>query len=71
VTDSSGNVAHRYDYLPFGEELLAGTGGRAAAMGYSALVHGFNPKFTGQMRDAESHLDYFHVRYYSPEQRRS
>jgi hypothetical protein len=26
VTDSNGNVIRRYDYLPFGEELWAGTG---------------------------------------------
>lgn len=79
VTDSNGNVARRYDYLPWGEEIPVGTGGRTAAMGYQfdptqyAMTggqDGFNPKFTGQMRDFESGLDYFNARYYSPAQGR-
>jgi RHS repeat-associated protein len=43
-------------------------------MGYEAnpagAPDGFNPKFTGQVRDVESGLDYFNARYYSPEQGR-
>ena len=70
VTDSSGNVTQRYDYLPFGEEIPAGTDGRTTAMGYQSPGDGFNPKFTGQVRDVESGLDYFNARYYSPEQGR-
>ena len=70
LTDSTGAVARRYDYLPFGQELLAGTGGRTTAMGYQAAVDGFNPKFTGQMRDAETGLYYLRARYYSPAQGR-
>jgi len=70
VTDSAGNVARRYDYLPFGEEVPAGTGGRTTAMGYQSQPDGLNPKFTGQYRDTESFLDYFHARYYSPAQGR-
>src|SRR6267142_3466215 len=35
VTNSSGSVVSRHDYLPFGEELFAGTGGRTTAQGYS------------------------------------
>ncbi len=57
VTDSNGNAVRRYDYLPFGEELFAGIGGRTAAMGYQSGADGFNPKFTGQERDPESRLD--------------
>ena len=34
ATDSGGNVKARYDYLPFGEELAAGTGSRTTLMGY-------------------------------------
>jgi hypothetical protein len=34
-TDSLANVS-RHDYLPFGEELFAGTSGRTTAQGYSA-----------------------------------
>ncbi len=70
VTDSNGNVMRRYDYLPSGEEIPAGMGGRTAAMKYLGLQDGFNPKFTGQMRDVESGLDYFNARYYSPAQGR-
>jgi len=70
VTDSTGAVKRRYDYLPFGEELGIGTGGRTAGMGYQSSGDGFSPKFTGQVRDWESHLDYFNARYYSPEQGR-
>ena len=70
VTDSTGTVKRRYDYLPFGEEIATGIGGRAALMGYQANGDGFNPKFTGQVRDLESRLDYFNARYYSPEQGR-
>jgi RHS repeat-associated protein len=60
----------RYDYLPFGEELWAGIGGRTPAMGYQSASDGFNPKFSGQQRDPENFLDYFHARYYSPQQGR-
>ena len=79
VTDSNGNVMRRYDYLPSGEEIPMGTGGRTAGMGYqfnpsvytlTGGQDGFNPKFTGQVRDWESGLDYFNARYYSPAQGR-
>jgi RHS repeat-associated protein len=70
VTDSGGNVVRRYDYLPWGEELFAGIGGRTTAQGYQTGQDGFNPKFTGQARDTESSLDYFNARYYSPQQGR-
>ncbi|QOY86792.1 RHS repeat-associated core domain-containing protein [Paludibaculum fermentans] len=70
VTDANGNAVRRYDYTPYGEELWAGTGGRTTAMGYQSGPDGFNPKFTGQQRDTENFLDYFHARYYSPQQGR-
>ena len=72
LTDANGNVQRRYDYLPFGEEAWAGSqwGGRTSGMGYQATADGFNPKFTGQQRDTESLLDYFHARYYAPYQGR-
>lgn len=64
VTDASGNVVSRHDYLPFGEEIPAGVGGRTTGMVYVA-----NPavtqKFTGKERDAETGLDYFGARYLS------
>ena len=70
LTDNSGAVIRRYDYLPYGEELWAGTGSRTTTMGYQSGPDGFNPKFTGQWRDTESRFDYFNARYYSPEQGR-
>lgn len=70
VTDSNGNAVRRYDYLPSGEELWAGTGGRTTAMGYQSQPDGFNPKFTGQVRDTETDLDFFNARYYSSQQAR-
>jgi RHS repeat-associated protein len=64
VTNSSGNVVSRHDYVPFGEELFAGTGGRTTAMGFSA-TDGLRKQFTDQQRDTETGLDYFLFRYYS------
>lgn len=71
ITDgSSGMMKKRFDYLPFGEELTAGTGGRTAAMGYNDSVSVTVPdmqsmKFTSKERDAETGLDYFGARYFS------
>lgn len=54
----------RHDYLPFGEELSAGTGGRTSTQGYGGADN-VRQKFTGKERDNETNLDYFHARYYS------
>jgi RHS repeat-associated protein len=70
VIDSSGTVKARYDYLPFGEELQAGIGGRTTAMGYSSTPDSFNLKFSGKERDSETNLDYFGARYMSSAQGR-
>jgi RHS repeat-associated protein len=70
VTDGYASVIGVYDYLPFGEEVGAGIGGRTTAMGYTSSPDGFNPKFTGQMRDTETGLDHMGFRYYSPQQGR-
>ena len=67
VSNSNYTIA-RHDYLPFGEEIQAGTFGRTADLGY-----GFDPtprRFTGKERDTESGLDYFGARYYSGAQGR-
>jgi RHS repeat-associated protein len=61
VTDQSDNVVSRHDYLPFGEEIAAGVGGRTSVWGASDLV---TQKFTSKERDTESGLDYFGARYY-------
>jgi len=70
VTDGSGNVKRRYDYLPFGYEINSSWGQRTTVTGYQSDI--FNPKFTGKPRDYESTLglDYFGARYYSAAQGR-
>ena len=67
-TGAAGSVK-RHDYLPFGEELFAGAGGRTAAMGY-APGDGVRQQFTQKERDVETGLDYFLARYYSSTQGR-
>src|SRR6185369_2953925 len=53
----------RFDYLPFGEEILTGTNLRGSDYGDGAT--GNRMMFTGQLRDSESGLDYFGARYMS------
>jgi len=71
ILDQTGSLANmkRHDYLPFGEELFAPTGGRSAAMGYSGS-DGVRQQFTEKERDVETGLDYFLARYYSSTQGR-
>ena len=56
VTDVLGAVVKRYDYLPFGQELPVGKGGRTSDLKYQAF--GFDDpqrvKFTGKERDSET-----------------
>jgi RHS repeat-associated protein len=67
IGDQTGSLTgiKRHDYLPFGEEVGDGTGGRAQQLGYSA--DGVRQKFTGHERDTETGLDYMQARYYSPD----
>lgn len=71
IFDQSAALANvkRHDYLPFGEELFAPTGGRSAAMGYAG-GDGVRQQFTSQERDIETGLDYFIARFYSSTQGR-
>lgn len=66
IFDQSGSLAtvSRHDYLPFGEELLANTGGRTQAQGYT-LSDNVRQKFTEKERDNETGLDFFEARYYA------
>jgi len=65
-TDASGQAVACHDYLPFGEEIGAGYGGRSSCFGA-----GDNKiKFTSKERDAETGLDFFEARYYSGAQGR-
>jgi RHS repeat-associated protein len=71
IVDQTGSLAgvKRHDYLPFGEELQAGTGGRTLGQGYSQS-DGVRQKFTQKERDNETGLDYFGARYYASTQGR-
>ncbi len=69
VTDASGNVKARHDYLPFGEEVSANVGGRTTAQGYSQ-VDNVRQQFTGYERDGETGLDYAQARYYASQKGR-
>lgn len=71
VVDQTGALAgvNHHDYLPFGEDLLAGVGGRPGGQGYGAADN-VRQKFTGQERDDETNLDYMRARYYSNPQGR-
>ena len=63
VTDQSGTVVARHDYLAFGEEIGAGYAGRTNA-GLWGASDNADQRFTGQVRDVETGLDYFNARYY-------
>lgn len=65
ITNASGGVVSRHDYMPFGDELGAGVGGRTTGMGFSGTSDGIRQKFTSKERDIETGLDYFLARYYS------
>jgi RHS repeat-associated protein len=63
VTDENANVVARHDFAPFGQEIPLGIGIRTAApWGASDNVE---TKFTGQVRDTETNLDFFNARYLS------
>ena len=56
VTNASGEVVERHDYLPFGEEIYAGTAGRTVGLKYPQSTDGVGAvtiKFTGKERDTE------------------
>ena len=66
----TGNLANvkRHDYLPFGEELYAGVGGRTTGQGYAGDA--VRQKFTSKERDNETGLDYSNAqgRFTSPDE---
>jgi RHS repeat-associated protein len=66
IADKTGSLSgiKRHDYLPFGEELFAGTSGRTAQQGYSGGDN-VRQQFTKYERDNEINLDYAQARYYS------
>ena len=70
IAERTGSLAgiKRHDYLPFGEELYSGTGGRTLAQGYTG--DDVRQKFTGYEMDSETGLNYAQARYQSPVQGR-
>src|SRR5260370_10367461 len=70
VFDKTGSISgvSRHDYLPFGEELSAGVGGRTAQEGYNS--DNVRQHFTGYEADAETGLNFAQARYQSPVQGR-
>jgi len=69
VTDQTGAVVSRHDYLPFGEEIPSTMCNRTSIPGYGS-PDGTRQRFSGKERDAESGLDYFGARYFSGAQGR-
>jgi RHS repeat-associated protein len=65
TADLTGSLAgiRRHDFLPFGEELYAGMGGRTTQQGYAG--DNVRQQFTGYERDNETGLDFAQARYYS------
>jgi RHS repeat-associated protein len=62
VTDQNADVIARHDYLPFGEEIAGATAARNGLWGPQRDT--IDQKFTGQIRDGETGLDFFGARYY-------
>jgi RHS repeat-associated protein len=65
-TNASGQQVKCSDYVPFGEEIPAGYGGRPSCFNSNDN----RIKYTGKERDGETGLDYFLARYYSGAQGR-
>lgn len=68
VTNASGSILARYDFLPFGEAVPC-PGWRPSSQGYCSTADD-RLQFTGKERDTESELDYFGARYLSISQGR-
>ena len=64
ISDQNGNIVSRRDFMPFGEELYAGTPNRTTTHKYSTSGDNVRQKFTGYERDKETGLDFAEARYY-------
>ena len=53
------------DYLPFGEQILVGSGSPRLGLNCLTTEIGVRQQFTSKERDSESGLDYFGARYFS------
>ncbi|HRJ87047.1 MAG TPA: RHS repeat-associated core domain-containing protein [Pyrinomonadaceae bacterium] len=67
ITDQFGQVKARRDFMPFGEELYTGVGGRTGDTGlkYSSSQDDIRQKFTGYEKDQETDLDFAQARMYA------
>lgn len=65
ITDRTGNVVARRDFMPFGEELGAGVGTRSITLNYAATgTDTVRKRFTGYEKDQETQLDFAEARMY-------
>ena len=64
ITDAAGAVVSRRDFMPFGEELSAGTANRTTADKFGYGIDNVRKRFTGYEKDAETGLDFAEARYY-------
>lgn len=66
ITDKAGSVKSRRDFMPFGEDIFVGVGGRTGDIGqkYSSSADDIRQKFTGYQKDTETSLDFAEARMY-------
>ncbi|MEQ1923680.1 MAG: RHS repeat-associated core domain-containing protein [Pyrinomonadaceae bacterium] len=66
ITDQTGQVTSRRDFLPFGEDINVGIGGRTGdgGQGYSSSTDKIRQRFTGYQKDTETSLDFAEARMY-------
>lgn len=66
ISNQNGEVTSRRDFLPFGEELYAGTPNRTEGLKYSSIgSDNLRKRFTGYEKDTETGLDFAEARYYN------
>ena len=64
LTDQTGAVISRRDFLPFGQEINPGIGSRSSALNYGT-TDTVRQKFTGYEGDTETDLDFAQARMYA------
>jgi RHS repeat-associated protein len=65
ITNQQGQVTSRRDFMPFGEELGVGVGGRSESLKYSVTnADNIRQRFTGYEKDTETDLDFAQARMY-------
>lgn len=65
ITDKNGAVISRRDFMPFGEEIYAGVGGRNTNQKYANFgSDNIRKRYTGYEKDDETQLDFAQARMY-------